>query len=279
MKRFFLLIVLITSCSTGKLEVIADLPSILKEASGTEITRNSDFIWLLNDGGNKPQLFGVDTLGTIKKQLDINAKNTDWEDLTSDKEGNLYIADFGNNASSRKDLSILKIKSSDLKSDSIINVERIEFKYPNQKKFPPKKKQLYFDSEALIHYNDSLYIFTKSRVKSDYGKTNLYKIPAVPGKQTAQYISSYTTCNNMDCWITSADISADAKKIVLLTHKSAWVFTDFKGDNFFNGTATELSFDHESQKEGVCFKDANTLYIADERSHGSGGNMYEFKLN
>ena len=52
----------------------------------------------------------------------------------------------------------------------------------------------------------------------------------------------------------------------------------FASDDFLNGTATELPFNHESQKESICFKNDSTLYITDEKSHGGGGNLYEFDL-
>ena len=39
-----------------------------------------------------------------------------------------------------------------------------------------------------------------------------------------------------------------------------------------------LEFNHDSQKEGVCFKNDSTLYITDEKSHGKGGNLYELKI-
>ena len=39
-----------------------------------------------------------------------------------------------------------------------------------------------------------------------------------------------------------------------------------------------LEFNHTSQKEGVCFKDENTLYITDEKARGEGGNLYELKI-
>ena len=54
--------------------------------------------------------------GKIKKVVVVNAENNDWEDLTADDKGNLYIGDFGNNHNKRKNLSILKIKSKDLKN-------------------------------------------------------------------------------------------------------------------------------------------------------------------
>ncbi len=274
----FLLLILISCSNYGQLEVIADLPNSLHENSGIQLIKNSNLLWALNDGGNKNRIYGINTKGKIKKVVTINAKNNDWEDLTSDPKGNLYIGDFGNNYNSRKNLAILKVNAKDLKNKKNADVERIQFYFPDQKKFPPKKKQLYFDTESFFFFNDNLYLFTRSRVKGDYGKTSLYKIPATKGDHAAEFISDYSSCKKLKCSITSAAMSKDQKKVVLLTSESILLLTDFKEDNFFNGKIVELPFDHKSQKEGVCFKNDQTIYITDERSHGRGGNLYEFKL-
>lgn len=278
-KLLLILPLLIYSCDYGNLQVIADLPKSLNEVSGIETSTKSKLLWMLNDGGNKPILYGLNKNGTIKKKLKIDAKNNDWEDLTSDKKGNLYIGDFGNNTNERKNLVILKVKGSRLKNKNSVTTSRITFKYPDQTKFPPKKKRMHFDCEAFFHYNDSLYLFTKSRVKNNYGKTHLYKIPAKSGKYIAEHIASFDSCNDLPCWITAVDISDDGKKVALLSQKSVFIFTNFKGDNFFSGTVKQYDFDFQSQKESVCFKNSTTLYITDEKSHGKGGNLYEFKLN
>ncbi len=267
------------SCHTGNLKFVSALPKILKEVSGIETTSKSDLIWTLTDGGNAPNIYGINKNGAIIKELKIKAKNNDWEDITSDKEGNLYIGDFGNNDNTRKNLTILKISKDSLNNSGKTTVERISFKYEDQAKFPPKKKQMYFDCEAFFHYNDSLYLFTKSRVNNNFGRTNLYKIPAKGGYHVAQLINSFTSGNDLHSWVTSADISNDGTQIVLLTQKSVIVFSNFTSNNFFSGNIKEFDFDYESQKEGICFKDINTLYITDEKAHGTGGNLYEFKLN
>lgn len=280
MNKILLSLILVsTSCNTGNLKVKADLPKTLDEASGIETTSNSNLIWMLNDGGNDAKLFSVSKKGKIKASFKIDAKNNDWEDLTTDKKGNIYIGDFGNNTNKRKNLAILKIKENSLRKSEKNKIERISFKYANQKNYPPKKKKMHFDCEAFFHYNDSLYLFTKSRVNGDFGKTNLYKIPAKKGNHIAEYVSSFSTCPEMDCWITSTDISDDGKKVVLLNSKSVWVFTDFKDSDFFNGTSIELSLNHISQKESVCFKNNKTLYITDEKAHKTEGNLYEFRLD
>jgi hypothetical protein len=280
MNKFLLpLILLFASCDTGNLNKITDLPKSLNEVSGTETTYNSNLIWMLNDSGNTPKIYGLNKKGKIKKELKLKAKNNDWEDLTSDESGNLYIGDFGNNTNERKNLAILKINASSLKDDKKLDVKRISFQYPDQTKFPPKKKKMHFDCEAFFYYNNYFYLFTKSRVKANFGKTNLYRVPVESGNHVAEFIGSFNSCDNSECWITSADISDDGKTVVLLSPKSVFVFTNYTLDNFFSGHVKQYDFDLSSQKEGICFKDNNTLYITDEKAHGAGGNLYKFQLD
>jgi hypothetical protein len=78
--------------------------------------------------------------------------------------------------------------------------------------------------------------------------------------------------------VTSAAISPDGTKVVLLSHDTVWQFTDFEGDNFLGGTVTKFDLGHVSQKESICFSDNTTVYIADERASGEGRNLYRFQL-
>ncbi|CAM1334713.1 hypothetical protein [Tenacibaculum aestuariivivum] len=169
---FCLFIILISCENYSKLTLINNLPKTLEEVSGIEKYNNTALLWMLNDGGNKPFIYKVDKKGDIVNKVAVNAKNNDWEDITSDKEGKLYIADFGNNNNKRKKLRILKIKYQDLLVKNLVEVTTIKFGYSAQKKFPPKKKNRFFDAEGLVYKNGFLYIFTKSRVKGNYGVTS-----------------------------------------------------------------------------------------------------------
>jgi len=275
---FFTFLFLISCQNFGQLSFLADLPKDLKEVSGNETIRNSNLIWMLNDGGNESKIYAVSEEGKIKREVYIKNKNHDWEDLTSDEKGNIYIGDFGNNLSKRKNLTILKIEEKDLKKKNAEAI-RIEFTYENQHKFPPKKKGLYFDAEAFFYFKGYMYIFTKSRVHNKYGKTFLYKLPAKKGKHIAKLIGEFENCNDLECWITSADISADGKKVALLSQKNILIFSDYKEDNFLSGNVKKIELEHRTQKEGLCFKDNYTLLITDEKAHGVGGNLYELKVN
>ena len=284
MLRFFkrlTIILFFTNCTVnyGQLNVSGKLSSDLQEVSGVERIPNSDKFWMINDGGDHPRIYVVTATGEIENTLTIEGKNTDWEDLTKDKAGNLYIGDFGNNNNRRKDLKVYMVAANDLEKEKNSTPTTIEFSFPDQKKFPPKKKDRFFDVESFFHHNGYLYLFTKSRVKKNYGVTNLYKIPAKAGKHEAKFISTFNTCSDLNCWITSAAISPNGKKVVLLSHETIWQFTNFKGDDFLSGKMTKIDLGHKSQKEGICFKDNKTVYITDERSRGEGRNLYVFTLD
>lgn len=269
-----------SSCSNyGKLKKIATLPDILEEASGIEKTADSEILWMHNDSGNEAVVFGLNAKGEIIKTLELDVKNRDWEDITSDELGNLYIADFGNNDSKRRNLVIYLVEKSHLEFGGQIPVKEIKFSYANQKKFPPKKKDRFFDAESILYFKGSLYIFTKSRVKEAYGRTTLYKIPAVEGDHIAQPIGQFETSGlDHGCWITGASISPDQTRVALINHHTVFVFSNFKGDSFLTGDVVAYELGHASQKEAITFKNNTTIYITDERSNGVGGNLYEFHL-
>ena len=117
-------------------------------------------------------------------------------------------------------------------------------------------------------------------MKNKIGKTFLYRIPNKVGNHPAELISDFTTCPDKGCWITAADISNDGRKVILLNHKSLWVFEKFTGDDFFSGTSKEYPFYHTSQKESITFKNETTIFLADEDESGKnrGRNLYLYTI-
>ncbi|WP_340199751.1 hypothetical protein [Ascidiimonas sp. W6] len=274
--------ILFTSCyNYGQLEFVTELPKKLKENSGLEIIPDNNLFWLVEDSGNKDHVYGINKKGEIVRDINIKgAKNQDWEDLASDDAGNLFIGDFGNNDNERKDLVIYRIPNpSGIKKEELPS-EEIRFTYPEQKDFPPKDSRKLYDAEAFLYLNDYLYIFTKNRSKPFNGNTLLYRIPAVKGTYKATLLGETSLCSERhSCMVTSADISPDKKKVVLLAHDRIWLLQNFKADDFFSGTVMEIPLDHYSQKESICFKNNQFLYITDEKSGYKGNNLYGLDLS
>tara|TARA_R110002050_G_scaffold204522_2_gene340047 strand:- start:39142 stop:39993 length:852 start_codon:yes stop_codon:yes gene_type:complete len=275
------ILIFLNGCSNyGQLTYVTKLPKEIKENSGIAYYANNK-AWLVEDHGNDDILYQVNFNGKLLKKLRVkNAKNQDWEDLTQDNDGNLYIADIGNNDNKRKDLVIYKVPNPEIEPGDKIDARKIEFHYPEQIEFPPKKDNLIYDAESLFHFKNSLYIITKNRSQPFNGKALIYKIPDVEGKYTAELVGEFTPCNTARvCQTTSATISPDGKKLVILGYGFLWIYSDFEGDDFINGTLKTIDLGATTQLESVCFKDENTLLISDEERAKTGQNLYTYKLN
>lgn len=267
---------------SGRLATLYNLPKKLKEVSGIIYDEKYNLFWTLEDSGNANKIYGLNVEnGAIEKTVIIeNTSNTDWEDITKDKAGNLYIGDFGNNDNVRKDLCIYKIDKNSLNHENTIPAYKISFSYPEQKMFPPKKTALFFDVEGFFEYKNNFYLFTKNRSKGFDGTVLVYKIPNKAGFHQAVLMGTLKTCDNYNhCAVTSAAISPDASKVVLLTHDKIVLLANFKEDNFLKGKQSQLKLGHFSQKEAICFKNNETLIIADEKTKKIGGNVYEVSLS
>lgn len=283
MHKFNFLSIFLLCLSNGlfaqsiSLRKVVGLPSTVQETSGIE-TSNPLYVWTHNDSGGEPELYKIDTFGTILKTVFIkNAVNSDWEDITSDGQ-HYYIGDIGNNSNNRKDLKIYKIANPDAISGDTALAEIISFSYSNQTQFPPDNAHKNFDAEALMYFNNSLYIFSKNYTNPFSGFTYLYKIPSEPGQYVATLLDSFKTGNGMkeQWWVTAADISPDNKKVALLSSDKIFVFTDFTGDNFFKGKVKMIDLGSFSQKEAFAFYTNTEFYITDEYYDILGGrNLYQ----
>lgn len=277
---FFLLVISCSGSDAG--QELTDIANTdLKEISALEYLPQSKSLWALEDSGNKNKLYKIEKNGKSVATLTItDLANKDWEELTSDAEGNLYIGDFGNNDNTRKDLAIYKIDKKNLGDKTAITSAKIAFSYPEQTEFPPKKSNMMFDCEAFFEFKDNFYLFTKNRSAKFDGSFYIYKIPNVAGNHKAQFLGKLTTCSSYKkCAVTAADISPDGKRAVLLTGDKVFVIMGFGPGNFTKGKMEMHELGFVSQKEGICFTDNNTLLIADEKDKKIGGNLYQLKLS
>lgn len=287
MKLTYIFAIFLLSCNpknqetvkTDELKTEFSLPKKLKEVSGMAISQDQKTIWAIEDAGNKNVVYGLDLKGNlIADVLVVNADNNDWEDITKDNAGNIYIGDFGNNENDRQNLSILKLdlKSETQKSAKVIQTTK--FHYEGQTEFPPKKSNLLYDCEAFVEKDGNFYLFTKNRSKGFDGTFLVFQIPNKEGDFEAKLIGKLKLEGGYnDAAITSASINSK-NQIVLLTHKNIHVLSGFAPDNFNSAKIQKLSLNHNSQKEAVVFLDDKTLLIADEKDKKEGGNVYRFEL-
>lgn len=244
------------------------LPPELPEASGIVYDLNN--FWIINDSGNEPKLYQIDLQGNLLDSIYIKAENRDWEDLTMDNLGNLYIADCGNNENKRLDLTIYKILQTKLTQDSIVP-EKITFNYANQTSFPPVIDEKDFDCEAIIWNNNGLLLFTKNRSKSKF--TRMYKLSDQPGNYS---ISPYDSIQT-NGWITSASLSYNNQHLLLQSEDVIYVVNDFTESNPSGTSIDSITFS-SSQKEAVTMDNNGKVYIAEEAEMGGDNFVYSFNL-
>lgn len=255
------------------------LPYDLEECSGVEIETNSQ-LWMINDSYNTKELFLVGIDGQIDRTIELQGvENNDWEDLSKDEEGNLYVGDFGNNDNDREDLAIYIIPSPNQINGNEYSPEIIHFTFENQYYYPPDDNELFFDTEAFFISNGKVYLFTKDRSEPFTGLTNMYEFPAIPGNWEASLIGSFLTTQDFyEGAITSADISHDCSKVALLSNEVIWLFTGFNAPEFLSGEVRRLTIPGEHQYEGIVFKNDSTFYLTNELNEWEETQLVEFLI-
>jgi hypothetical protein len=247
----------------------------LNEISGIERV-NDTLLVAHNDGGNEPIIYFLTQEGTIVHRCFIrNANNNDWEDITYDNNGFLYIEDAGNNLNKRTNLSILKLNLAEAKTSDTISAKTIAFSYSDQSAFPPLKAEYDFDCEALFWKSDSLYLVTKSRAKPWHGYAMIYTLPTEEGtyiakKKGAIYIGKKG-------WRKDSVTAADAtdSTLNLLTYNRVIRYS-LRNDQWVN--EQEIKIKRRSQTEGLTIMSAKSLLIVAEK-HALLGGPFFIKLN
>ncbi len=180
-----------TQAKEDTLKVEFTLPKKLKEVSGIALSQDQKTIWAIEDAGNKNVVYAVDRTGNLIADVVVeNAENNDWEDITRDNAGNLYIGDFGNNENDRRNLSILKLDLKEASQKSANVIQTTKFHYEGQNEFPPKKSNLLYDCEAFVEKEGNFYLFTKNRSKGFDGTFLVFQIPNKEGDFEAKLVAN-----------------------------------------------------------------------------------------
>ncbi|MBU2530078.1 MAG: hypothetical protein KKD35_03465 [Elusimicrobia bacterium] len=230
--------------------------------------------WTLNDSGGEPVIYPLTTDGKIIKPAwydkyegikILGAYNVDWEAICADDKGNLIIGDFGNNYNYRRDLTLYWLSEPypwNIIASGII--KKISFYYPDQKEFPPIKKN--FDAEGMFYYKEKIYIFTKNRSDT---MTKLYRLDT----EFTDKKNPLTLVASFDAGAMVTDVAIDrVGKIAILNYEYVWVFDiPEDSDNFFKGKASFLPI-KAGKCEGITFYKDSLLISNEERD------LFDIKL-
>lgn len=228
-----------------KVERIGYLPQQVNESSGLVYLAQDSTLLTHNDSGGAPHIYQIDLSGKLLNTYPISqAKNIDWEDISADEQGNLYIGDIGNNSHQHRDLCIYQVNK---KIDAVL--QKIPIHYPEKQTVP--------DAEAMFVAQDSIYVFTKNLDKSG---TDLFVRKIGDTADTLQFKSHI----NLRTPITGAAINPQKNKFVLISYGKIYYFRIIEHQIDFSNPLYCLKFPHK-QTESIAFLDENVVIITNEQ--------------
>ncbi|MGR3810040.1 hypothetical protein [Jiulongibacter sp. NS-SX5] len=234
----------------AQIEKLGTLAPEVNESSGLAYIGQNRYL-THNDSGGKPAIYTIDSSGQLINTITLkNCRNIDWEDITTDDQGNIYIGDFGNNLQKRADLQIIKVLPSG-------ETETLSFEFADQQNASPE--DLNFDCEAMFWHQGNLHLFSKSRNK-DSKVSKHYSLPDRKGHYSLKPIEGVA----LHEMVTAADISPDGHLFALLTYGKILLF-EIKND--------EVNYDYpvgclktgRKQTEAIAFKSANQIVFSNEQ--------------
>jgi len=180
----------------------AEHPAVT-EISGLARTMDGRF-WTHNDSGDGPRVFELDTTGAFLREVAVQgAEAYDWEDIAI-RGGTLYVADIGDNLGQRESVHVYRFK---LPEGPTAQATTLTLRYEDRP----------HDAEALLvdPRNGELAIVTKD-------------FSGVAGVFTARGSGTLRKVADLNLGVgqavTSGDVSADGKTIILRSYGSAFVW-------------------------------------------------------
>lgn len=251
----------------------------LSEASAAAASRSQPgVIWTLNDSGNPPWLYAVDTAGrSLGTFLVTGAKNFDWETLTVSPcpAGScLIIGDTGDNPETRHSATLYRVPEPDVSTatpGSLVATapaESLSIQYADG---PHDVEAIYADRAG------DLYLITKGRTKGIW----LLRLcadawtagqPVVPERLDSLPITPDISIGQ---WISDAALSPDGQRVAVRTYSAVFFFGVEAGGRLVPDHGQECFFGMlEPQGEGVTWLDGTRLLLTSESSATSRGTLF-----
>ncbi len=240
------------------------LDPALDESSGLAFAGGALYSHNDSDDAN---LYRVDTLsGAVVGRWSLGSKAPyDWEAIAV-LDGQLYVGDFGNNASgNRRDLHILKLGLDGLLAGGAGRADTLHFAYADQTDFSARANNVTdYDCEAFFVTADSVYLLTKEWTRQ---QTTLYTFPNLPGRHIARARGRL----NVAGLVTDVAYRPEDGTLVMSGYNStlqpfAYLLYGFAARDFFGGNKRRVMLDLPfHQVEGIASRDARRYYVSNER--------------
>lgn len=256
------------------------LDAAVDEISGLAASRRHDgILWAHNDSGNPAELYAIDAQGRRAATLRLRGiTNNDWEDLAIFRDAGrdwLLVADVGDNGGLRGQPVLHILAEPEELADAEVEVARsLRFRWPDGPR----------DCEAVaVDIGErAIYLITKKRVPPE-----LFRLPLDADTGHAPIIAervglvghiSQPSAADLQrnpvfgrhrARITSMDISADGRRMVVLNYLQARLYRRADGEDWADAVQQvplDLFFPWLAQAEAIALSgDGNRLWIGTER--------------
>ncbi|MDB6029753.1 MAG: hypothetical protein JWM16_91 [Verrucomicrobiales bacterium] len=184
----------------------------ITESSGIiQSTKDPLVFWTHNDG-KRANLFGMTREGKpITEFVVVNAALHDWEEISTDRKGHIYIGDIGNNEARRNQIAVYEADEPDPKSQiGMVKVNRgWQLRFPKQP----------FDCESLFIKGGYAYVISKVFKNA---KAELFRFPLTDQKEPV--VLELVAQLRIDSPVTGACLSPDGKKLGIVSKGGAYVY-------------------------------------------------------
>ena len=234
----------------------------IKEASALVASRRqAGVLWTLSDSRNPAEIYAIDGRGALLGEFDVEGGvNLDWESLAVDDDGNLFIADVGNNL--RVPMRwIYRVVEPDVPlpaedgaavtpPSGAVRVEKA-FAYT----FPGDP----FDVEGTFVRGERMYLVSK---EPEHAK--LWSLPITDsGPVMLTFVCDLPSVDRA----TGADINPAGGGLVICTYKEVILYSLSEADGGGLELARTATIPYSAGSvEGCCWRDGDVLLISEDRS-------------
>jgi hypothetical protein len=224
-------------CSAGDPVQLGALGAAdLDELSGLAVSpRTPGVLWAVEDSGNDAAVFALDATGAEVARLDVDARNIDWEDVSSGADGALYVGDIGDNLRVRDAVTVYVVETPDDPAAAPVplRASAVTVRYPDGP----------HDAEALFAdpVDGSLYVVTKAldqRTTTLERESIVFRIDPDAGEDVDAQEVARLQLGALQL-VTAADLSSDGTTIALRTYTSILLWSRRPGESVADAFARE----------------------------------------
>ena len=251
-------------------------PRVAESSGAIRGTVNPGLVWTLDDSGNPPILFAIDTTGRVEAAVRLDgAVNVDWETISIGPCGRsddpcLYVGDLGDNLARRRSVTVYRLPEPALHPNPPVHL-------PVQDSLVIRYTSGAQDVEAMaVTAAGDLLLVGKGWRE----RPAVFVVPDSAwngGRFLAAPVDTLPIETGLfrGALVTDAALSPDQRRLAVRTYREIYFFGRDRR-NRFDLRRPEAVCDvsgREPQGEGIAYWDDRTLVLTSERLFGADGTV------